>query len=445
MQHKIGFAWLGLAAFMLMGCNAASVAAPTSTPAPELPSSPIATYVVKRGLVSRQLQFNARVQPIESRTLVFEMDGKVRRVNVKGGDTVKKGDILAELDLTDIRTQLQQAQLQLRTAETVLADTAKTYTQTLQLAQLDYRQAQLKLQAAQSRINNANANTLANDISRNAKLIEDIKYSISEARKKFNQAGADNAEKLLKTAEIEREKLQARYSEALSDLKAKDVDLSLLKNEVERARLSLEAKKIGSDPAKAQAIEAARLNVESLKAKELRGSLVAPFDGVIALQPLSVGDNVRQLDNTIIIAKPGETEIVADLSETQIREVSVGQVISVAVPSLPNQALKAVIRRVPVLSSSEKDKLVRIALTPDNPNVTLEPGMLARCEAILGKVENALWLPPQSIRSFRGRQYVVVQEAGGKQRRADVITGLESRDRIEIVDGLKEGEVVIGQ
>jgi HlyD family secretion protein/macrolide-specific efflux system membrane fusion protein len=158
-----------------------------------------------------------------------------------------------------------------------------------------------------------------------------------------------------------------------------------------------------------------------------------------------VGDNVRQLDNTIIIAKPGETEIVADLSETQIREVSVGQVISVAVPSLPNQVLKAVIRRVPVLSSSEKDKMVRIVLTPDNPNVTLEPGMLARCEAILGKVENALWLPPQSIRSFRGRQYVVVQENGGKQRRADVITGLESRDRIEIVDGLKEGEVVLGQ
>jgi RND family efflux transporter MFP subunit len=430
----------------LTGCSIGMVTAPTPTPVPEILSSPPAIYSVQRGLVQRQIQFNARVQPVESRTLVFDMDGKVRKVNVKGGDNVKKGDVLAELDLTEIRTQLQQANIQMKSAESALIDTQLNYTRTLQLAQLDYQQATLRLEAAIKRLNNANANTISNDLVRNAKLIEDIKRSISEARAKFNQAGADNAEKLLKNAEIDREKLQAKYSEAMADLNGKEVELNLLRNEVERARLSIETKKIAADPLKIQAIEAARVNVEALKAKELRGSLIAPFDGQITLQPLSVGDNVRQLDPTMIIAQPGELEIVTEMSDTQLLEISVGQPISATVPNLPNRALKAVIKRVPVLTNTTaKDKFVRIALTADNPPVKLESGMLARCEVILGKKEDALWLPPQAIRNFRGRQYVVVQEADGKQRRADVITGLESRDRVEIVDGVKLGEQVIGQ
>jgi multidrug efflux pump subunit AcrA (membrane-fusion protein) len=54
-----------------------------------------------------------------------------------------------------------------------------------------------------------------------------------------------------------------------------------------------------------------------------------------------------------------------------------------------------------------------------------------------------LWLPPQAIRTFEGRKFVVVQE-GDAQRRVDVKIGVEGEDRVEIVEGLNEGQVVVG-
>jgi multidrug efflux pump subunit AcrA (membrane-fusion protein) len=63
---------------------------------------------------------------------------------------------------------------------------------------------------------------------------------------------------------------------------------------------------------------------------------------------------------------------------------------------------------------------------------------------VLERKDDVLWLPPQAIRTFEGRKFVVVQEEGEAQRRVDVKVGIESEDRVEIEEGLTEGQVVIG-
>jgi multidrug efflux pump subunit AcrA (membrane-fusion protein) len=54
-----------------------------------------------------------------------------------------------------------------------------------------------------------------------------------------------------------------------------------------------------------------------------------------------------------------------------------------------------------------------------------------------------LWLPPKAIRAD-SRSYVLVQR-GDRPERVDIETGLTTQDRVEIVSGLNEGDVVIGQ
>jgi multidrug efflux pump subunit AcrA (membrane-fusion protein) len=58
--------------------------------------------------------------------------------------------------------------------------------------------------------------------------------------------------------------------------------------------------------------------------------------------------------------------------------------------------------------------------------------------------DNVLWLPPAAIRTFEGRKFVVVQD-GSVQTRVDVKVGIEGDDRSEILDGLTEGQTVLGQ
>ncbi len=71
-----------------------------------------------------------------------------------------------------------------------------------------------------------------------------------------------------------------------------------------------------------------------------------------------------------------------------------------------------------------------------------EVGDLVEVVVMLEKSDEVLWLPPQAIRTFEGRRFVVVKDGDG-QRRVDVRTGLQSDDRVEIVEGVEEGQVIL--
>jgi len=53
-----------------------------------------------------------------------------------------------------------------------------------------------------------------------------------------------------------------------------------------------------------------------------------------------------------------------------------------------------------------------------------------------------LWLPPSVIRTFQSRTFVVLQTSDG-ERTVDVELGLQTDDRVEIVSGVNEGDVVV--
>ncbi|NJN55968.1 MAG: hypothetical protein HC804_15195 [Anaerolineae bacterium] len=57
---------------------------------------------------------------------------------------------------------------------------------------------------------------------------------------------------------------------------------------------------------------------------------------------------------------------------------------------------------------------------------------------------SVLWLPPAAVRDFNGRHFVVVQDDQG-QSRVDVTLGIEGDGRVEIVEGLSEGQIIVGQ
>jgi multidrug efflux pump subunit AcrA (membrane-fusion protein) len=65
-------------------------------------------------------------------------------------------------------------------------------------------------------------------------------------------------------------------------------------------------------------------------------------------------------------------------------------------------------------------------------------------EVELERKEDVLWLPPQAIRTFDGRRFAVIQD-GDVQRRVDVSVGIQTADRVEIVEGLTADQVVVGQ
>ncbi len=63
-------------------------------------------------------------------------------------------------------------------------------------------------------------------------------------------------------------------------------------------------------------------------------------------------------------------------------------------------------------------------------------------QVALEKKTDVLWLPPAAIRNFEGRKFVVIQD-GERQRRQNVVLGIQSKERVEIVEGLQEGQIIV--
>ena len=69
---------------------------------------------------------------------------------------------------------------------------------------------------------------------------------------------------------------------------------------------------------------------------------------------------------------------------------------------------------------------------------------VAKVTIILERHENVLWLPPEAIRTFGERTFVVLREAD-QDRRVTIVTGIRSDQQVEILKGLQLADIVVGQ
>jgi multidrug efflux pump subunit AcrA (membrane-fusion protein) len=205
----------------------------------------------------------------------------------------------------------------------------------------------------------------------------------------------------------------------------------------------------GVDPRLAQAVTKAELELADLQAQITDTLIIAPFDGEVTAVSISAGKAVEGFEPVIILADPADLEVRAELSADQMQDLSEGQTATVVPVEYPGEERPASIRSLPYPYGSgggaaeleDRDRATH--LNVDLGGLEVERGDLVRVTVVLEQKDEVLWLPPAAIRTFEGRKFVVVREGVG-QRQIDVTLGIESEDRVEIVDGLEEGQVVIG-
>jgi multidrug efflux pump subunit AcrA (membrane-fusion protein) len=122
--------------------------------------------------------------------------------------------------------------------------------------------------------------------------------------------------------------------------------------------------------------------------------------------------------------------------------------VSMVLPNRPGNEVLGSVRRLPysiaggAVNVPDQDSGTRISVDSSMVNTEFSPGDLVRCTVTLERKEDAIWLPAQAIRTFEGRRFVVVKE-GTAQQRVDVRLGIEGDGRIEIIEGLSEGQIVV--
>jgi multidrug efflux pump subunit AcrA (membrane-fusion protein) len=231
---------------------------------------------------------------------------------------------------------------------------------------------------------------------------------------------------------------------------AKDTDFESEESAVEDAQLELEEARDTTFNSEIKDVETAERRLEKARKDVQDGQIIAPQDGEVLAIEISEGEQVEEFDPVIEIADPSNLEISAELSGEHMRELAEGHPVEISLLSRPDVIMPGVIRRMPSPYGSggtgivqEQDKSTRFEIL-DTKGQDLEAGSVAQVRIVLEQKEDVLLLPPEAIRSFEGRTFVVVRE-GDREQRVSVEIGIETPDEVEIVEGLEEGDIVVGQ
>ena len=218
------------------------------------------------------------------------------------------------------------------------------------------------------------------------------------------------------------------------------------------AKLNLDLAKLQGSPKdkqyavtvaiKEQQVQLAQVDVDQLGNAAASAQITSLIDGVVTSIATDAGSSVDAYKPVIVVADLTRLEISSNLSSDQLPQASVGLKAQVTPAASSGSPAAATIRSMPDSAGKQTD--VRLSLDTPPAKAGYALGDRVNLTIVLEKKDNILWLPPQAIRDFNGRKFVVVQDATG-QRRLDVTVGIQTNEKVEIVDGLSEGLAIVGQ
>jgi membrane fusion protein (multidrug efflux system) len=180
--------------------------------------------------------------------------------------------------------------------------------------------------------------------------------------------------------------------------------------------------------------------VQLAEAKAGRMRIRAPFDGIVGLRNVSVGDYIKEGADLINIEDIGTLRVDFRLPETYLGRVRKGQTVEVTSDALPGEQFKAVLDAVdPMVDQNGRAISSRARL--DNAAGRLRPGMFVRVRLLFGERKGVLMLPEQAV--VPGAQPSVFKVVDGKAVATNVGLGVRRAAQVEVVAGLVAGDVVV--
>lgn len=195
----------------------------------------------------------------------------------------------------------------------------------------------------------------------------------------------------------------------------------------------------------AAALEVAAAQVALAQAQLARMRIVAPFDGQAGILLVNLGDYVKDGADLVNLEDTSQVWVEYRLPERTLARVKPGLAVDVQIDALPGRRFPA---RIEALDSqvdaNGRALLVRAKL--DNRGGELRPGMFARARTELGVRENAIVVPEEALVPQGGKQYlikVVDGPQGPVSQRIEAKLGMRVPGRAEVLEGLKEGDLVV--
>ncbi|NTU74918.1 MAG: efflux RND transporter periplasmic adaptor subunit [Anaerolineaceae bacterium] len=414
------------------------------------------TYVVKRGPLNATISATGSVQSNQTANLTWSVNAKVGQVNVAIGQPVKKDDILMVLDPTSLPQSLIQAQSDLINAKNALQDlydkgstNTATASQVLAKAEDDLETAKNKRlwlngshRASDSQIKKDEGDYyLALDLVDKMQEIYDSTDSLDATDPKRAKAQSDLGAAQLRLQNAEWQLEYDRGKPDANDIALADANLAVAQAKYDDAKRTFEDLKNGvpSDD-----VTVAQNRVDIAQASVNLTRLTAPFDGTITDLDTKVGDVV--LPNTFALRVDDLSALLVkvQVSEVDINRLAADQPATITFDAINGKTYNGKVIEVGRAGTTTGGVVyfpVTVQLTDADEQV--KPGMTASVTVTVEYRENVLMIPSRAVRTISGKRMVYTMDASGELTQIEVKLGSMAEANVEIVEGLKEGDVIV--
>lgn len=328
-------------------------------------------------------------------TLEMPTSGRLSEINVRAGDVVHAGQVLAQLDAV-ARTE---AQLKLLAAKKAV-EVATNIREGMKYprATADY------LKKLQAKIDLAKDN---------------VAVAADAYRRAQDAVVKNQALLLLSNAQDEYDKQVATYNWYTG--KANDADFDEANAKLAQARAERDA---------------AKALVASMEIK-------APFNGVVLEVKVRPGESIAGGAGILVINDPQAVELETEVVEEDLPLMGKGQAASLYFDALPDATLTGQVSRIVPDSISGDRPLYHVYIKLDNVPDKLAAGMSADASIVIAGHKGVLCLPRAVIRASAGDTVSVKVWDGGRSVSRQIKVGLRGDASIEILEGLKLGDLVV--
>lgn len=340
---------------------------------------------------------NGKVEPVAPSTLRARFDGFVSRVVATEGKSVRQGELLLTLDDTQVRAQLEQARAQLAAEQ---AD--------LRSAQAGGRADELARLTGDLRAGDAQRDLLQRQQDILTRLVADHAATPDELEK--NRAALERAK-----ADVEHVRKSKEQFEQQAAL--------------DRERLTL-------------SVAHWQAQLTDLQEKVKSAQVVAPQSGVLFSLPVHEGDFVRTGDLLADLADLRNVRVRAFVDEPELGGLTPGQPVEVTWDALPDRTWIGRTEGVPQQIVARGSRNVgELLCSISNTGMELKPNTTVNIRIQLKERKHVLAVPRATVEVSSAGRYVYLVE-GGRLQRKEVKVGISTDTQFEIVDGVKEDEIV---
>ena len=272
------------------------------------------------------------------------------------------------------------------------------------------------------------------------KQIRDVALPAAEQALRRSQANLLNSSR-----QYERVKeLKATGVVSQSQFDDAQMNLELAESEVRTAQLQVETNgSQGSDYLVAKTtLQQAQANLGAALAKVNYTRIEAPADGTLIARNVERGDVVQPGKALMVLSPAGQTQLVVQIDEKNLANLHVGQPALASADAYPDRQFPAeVVYMNPAVDASRGS--VEVKLKVPDPPAYLRQDMTVSVDIEVARRANTLLLAAEAVHDSGSAAPWVMTIDGGKARRQPVTLGARGTGKVEILQGLQAGDLVI--